>query len=163
MDEPTIIRLADQALRGCHRLRKAAYAPYIQPIGRAPEPIAADYPDLIAQGTVSVLLEGGELRGGLVLKWEHATLWIQNVAGHRDHHHRGLGRRLLAYAEGRARAAQLLDVRLYTHELMVENISLYRRLGYKEVERSAEEGFHRVFMRKLLDPTATSRGSIAST
>jgi hypothetical protein len=47
---------------------------------------------------------------------------------------------------------------------MVENVSLYRRLGYKEVERrAAEEGFHRVFMRKLLDPTATSRGSIAST
>jgi hypothetical protein len=101
-------------------LRKAAYAPYIQRIGRAPAPIAADYPDLIAQGTVSVLLEGGELRGVLALKWEHATLWI-------------------------------------------ENISQYRRLGYKEVERRAAEGFHRVFMRKLLDPTATSRGSIAST
>jgi ribosomal protein S18 acetylase RimI-like enzyme len=76
----------------------------------------------------------------LVLKREHATLWIENVAVHRDHHHRGLGRRPLAYAEGRARAAQLLDVRLYTHEQMVENISLYRRLGYKEVERCAEEG-----------------------
>jgi hypothetical protein len=51
----------------------------------------------------------------------------------------------------------------YTHELMIENISLYRRLGYKEVERRAEEGFQRVFRRKLLDPTATSRGCIAST
>ena len=45
---------------------------------------------------------------------------------------------------------------------MVENISLYRRLGYKEVERRAEEGFHRVFMRKLLDSAATCRSSIAS-
>jgi ribosomal protein S18 acetylase RimI-like enzyme len=92
-----------------------------------------------------------------------ATLWIENVAVQRDHHHRGLGRRLLAYAEGRARTAQLLDVRLYTHEQMVENISLYRRLCYKEVERRAEEVFRHVFMRKLLDPTATSRGSIGST
>ena len=57
---------------------------------------------------------------------------------------------------------KLLEVRLYTHELMVENISLYGRLGYQEVERRAEEGFRRVFMRKVLDSTATCRGSIAS-
>jgi len=69
MDGPTIIRLADQA--DCAAVSdcvKVAYAPYIQRIGRAPAPIAADYPDLIAQGTVCILLEGGELRGVLVLK-----------------------------------------------------------------------------------------------
>jgi predicted N-acetyltransferase YhbS len=124
--------------------------------------MGADYADLIARGTLSVLVQEGELRGVLVLKQEAAMLWIENVAVHPGHHHRGFGRRLLAYAEQRARAAKLLEVRLYTHELMVENISLYRRLGYQEVERREEEGFRRVFMRKVLDSTATRRGSIAS-
>jgi ribosomal protein S18 acetylase RimI-like enzyme len=151
MDEPTIIRLADQAdCAGVGACVTAAYAPYVERIGRAPAPMTADYADLIARGTVSVLLEGGELRGVLVLKQEEATLWIENVAVQPGHHHRGFGRRLLAYAEQRARAAKLLEVRLYTHELMVENISLYRRLGYQEVERREEEGFRRVFMRKAL-------------
>jgi len=159
MTEPTI-RLAERndcaAVTACVQ---AAYAPYIERIGRAPAPMTADYADLIARGTVSVLLEGGELRGVLVLKQEEALLWIENVAVHPDHHHRGFGRRLLAYAEQRARAAGLLEVRLYTYELMVENISLYRRLGYHEVERRAEAGFRRVFMRKVLDSTTTGRGS----
>jgi ribosomal protein S18 acetylase RimI-like enzyme len=123
--------------------------------------MTADYADLIAQGTVSVLLEGGELRGVLVLKQEEAMLWIENVAVHPGHHHRGFGRRLLAYAEQRARVAHLLEVRLYTNERMVENMSLYRRLGYQEVERRAEAGFRRVFMRKVLDSTATCDSSIA--
>jgi GNAT superfamily N-acetyltransferase len=163
MDEPTIIRLADKAdCAGVTACVKAAYAPYIERIGRPPAPMRADYAELIARGMVFVLLEGGELRGVLVLKQEAAMLWIENVAVHPGHHHRGFGRRLLAYAEQRARAANLLEVRLYTHELMVENISLYRRLGYQEVERREEEGFRRVFMRKVLDSTATCRGSIAS-
>jgi N-acetylglutamate synthase-like GNAT family acetyltransferase len=38
----------------------------------------------------------------LVLKQEEAMLWIENVAVHPGHHHRGIGRRLLAYAEQRA-------------------------------------------------------------
>ncbi len=139
------IRLADRTdyavVTACV---KAAYAPYIERIGREPAPMTADYADLIARGAVSVLLEGGELRGVLVLKQEEAMLWIENVAVHPGHHHRGIGRRLLAYAEQRARVAHVLEVRLYTHELMVENISLYRRLGYQEVERREEEGFRRV-------------------
>ena len=112
--------------------------------------MTADYADLIRQDRVFVLLEAGGYRAVLVLKQEQTTLWIDNVAVHPDHQHRGLGRRLLAYAEQRARAARLAEVRLYTNEHMVENISLYRRLGYQEMERRAEAGFQRVFMRKLL-------------
>src|SRR6266571_2261089 len=155
------IRLADRTdyavVTACV---KAAYAPYIERIGREPAPMTADYADLIARGAVSVLLEGGELRGVLVLKQEEARLWIENVAVHPGHQHRGIGRRLLAYAEQRARVAHVLEVRLYTHELMVENISLYRRLGYQEVERREEEGFRRVFMRKFLDSPICADRSI---
>jgi ribosomal protein S18 acetylase RimI-like enzyme len=40
------------------------------------------------------------------------------------------------------------ELRLYTNELMVANIALYQRLGYREVERRQDAGFRRVFMRK---------------
>jgi hypothetical protein len=33
---------------------------------------------------------------------------------------------------------------------MTENIAYYRRLGYEEVERRVDEGFRRVFMKKVL-------------
>ena len=38
------------------------------------------------------------------------------------------------------------NVYLYTNEKMVENISLYAKVGYVEYERRDEEGFRRVFM-----------------
>ena len=41
-------------------------------------------------------------------------------------------------------------IELYTHELMTENIALYRRLGYEEFARRAEKGYKRVYMRKAL-------------
>jgi len=41
-------------------------------------------------------------------------------------------------------------VELYTNEIMTENIAIYTRLGYDEIERKHEDGFNRVFFRKLL-------------
>ena len=34
---------------------------------------------------------------------------------------------------------------------MVENIHLYRKLGYVETDRRVEDGFARVFFRKPID------------
>ena len=39
---------------------------------------------------------------------------------------------------------------LYTHERMTENIAMYERIGYVEVDRRTERGFPRVYMRKRL-------------
>ena len=39
---------------------------------------------------------------------------------------------------------------LQTHEWMTENIALYERIGYVEVDRRTERGFPRVYMRKRL-------------
>jgi ribosomal protein S18 acetylase RimI-like enzyme len=150
MDDVTI-RLAQQtdwaAVVACVQ---DAYAPYIERIGREPAPMGADYAELIARGMLYVLLEAGEVRGALVLKQHSQTLWIENVAVHPHHQHRGLGRRMLTFAEQHARAERLVDVRLYTNERMVENIVLYQRLGYQEMERREDAGFQRVFMRKVI-------------
>jgi hypothetical protein len=42
-------------------------------------------------------------------------------------------------------------IRLYTHELMIENIDIYKKLGYQETHRATESGFARVFRRKALE------------
>jgi ribosomal protein S18 acetylase RimI-like enzyme len=145
------IRLAQPAdcaaVTACVRL---AYTRYVAQIGREPAPMGADYAELIAHGAVYVIATatGAGVHGVLVLKRQDHTLWIENVAVHPDHQHHGLGRALLAFAEQHARTAALSELRLYTHELMVENIALYQRLGYIEVDRREDEGFRRVFMRK---------------
>ena len=71
---------------------------------------------------------------------------------------------LLVHAELEARYRSYTSLYLYTHEKMAENIALYARVGYVEVERREEDGFRRVFMRKALQPEvdSTSASSAAS-
>ena len=39
---------------------------------------------------------------------------------------------------------------LYTHESMIENIAMYKAMGYVELERKRVGSFDRVYMRKGL-------------
>jgi GNAT superfamily N-acetyltransferase len=61
-----------------------------------------------------------------------------------------LGRRLLAHAETIARDLGRREMRLFTNALLVENIALYERVGYRVTEVE-DLGFARVtHMRKGL-------------
>src|SRR5438132_1856650 len=150
------IRLArpedSTAVRSCVR---AAYAQYVSWIGREPAPMSADYIELISRGLVYVLKAPSyeDVLGVLVLHAGANVLWIENVAVHPQHQRRGYGRRLMQFAEHEARAAGFGELRLYTNELMVENISIYTHLGYVEFDRRLDDGFLRVFMRKELAPS----------
>jgi hypothetical protein len=56
----------------------------------------------------------------------------------------------VAFAEERATAYGLSEVRLYTNEKMHENLAVYARLGFEESWRGVDGGYRRVFMRKRL-------------
>ena len=129
-----------------------AYVGYVADIGLRPGPMDADYADLIARGVVYVLREIADagVCGVIVLHVEADGLFVENVAVDPGHQHQGVGRQLMAFAEGHARELGLPELRLYTHERMTRNIALYKRLGFEEVERRTEHGFARVFMRKVL-------------
>lgn len=48
------------------------------------------------------------------------------------------------------RRLRFAAITLCTNERMTENIDLYSRLGYVEIERKTEESYQRVYMRKSL-------------
>jgi ribosomal protein S18 acetylase RimI-like enzyme len=133
----------------------AAYRHYIARIGKPPGPMLDDYREVIQQHHVLVLTEGTNIIGVLVLIRQLHSLLVDNVAVHPDYQRKGLGRKLMALAEAEAHRLGLTTVTLYTNEHMTENIELYKRLGYTETERKAEQGYHRVYMRKsVLDKTS---------
>src|SRR4051812_1442290 len=132
---------------------KAAYDPWIPVIGMEPVPLTADYAELIDAGLVYVLENERMIDALIVLRPEDDDLLVENVAVSPDRQGRGLGRRLLAFAEFRARSLGLPAVRLYTNEKMISNIGLYESLGYRETVREALPGaseLHVVHMRKEL-------------
>lgn len=144
-------RLAEPGdLSAVEALVKAAYTPYVARIGREPGPMLDDYRALIAQGVVRLATEADAVLGLLVVLPDVDALLLDNIAVAPDAQGRGVGRRLLAVAEDIARARGYRAIKLYTNEMMTENIAIYTRLGYVETHRVEEKGFRRVYMRKAL-------------
>jgi ribosomal protein S18 acetylase RimI-like enzyme len=128
-----------------------AYSIYIERIGKPPGPMLDDYATLIAAGAVNVLEEpAGTIAGIIVLLPKPDHLLLDNIAVSRERQGRGLGRRLIAFAETEARRLGYRELRLYTHETMTENVALYTRLGFVETGRGRDAGYDRVFMTKRL-------------
>lgn len=132
------------------RCVEAAYRHYIPRIGKPPGPMLDDYAQVVRRHRVFVAEANGALAGVLVLMRAPQGLLIDNIAVHPEHQHKGLGRRLLGLAESEAHGLGCSHLELYTHELMTENIALYRRAGYVETARRRERGYDRVYMRKTL-------------
>lgn len=127
----------------------AAYSKYVERIGKPPGPMLDDYVALIAAGAVSAWTEpDGTITALIVLLPKPDHLLLDNIAVHPDSQSRGLGRRLIAFAESEARRLGHAELRLYTHATMTENIALYRRLGFAETGRGRKAGYDRVFMAK---------------
>ena len=86
----------------------------------------------------------------IVLRPEPNYLLLDNIAVSPTRQGLGLGRRLLAFAEDEALRRGYSEIRLYTHQTMVESQRLYVSMGYEETGRGSEAGYDRVFMRKQL-------------
>src|SRR5580700_11165835 len=78
----------------------AAYAVYIDRIGKPPGPMLDDYARLIADGLVSVFEDAsGTIAAIIVLVPQPDHLLLDNIAVRPDQQGQGLGRRLIAFAE----------------------------------------------------------------
>jgi steroid delta-isomerase-like uncharacterized protein len=132
------------------RLARSAYAVYQPRMRQPPAPVTADYAAAVRGGQVWVAEEDGRLVGLLVLAEASGGLLLENIAVHPDAQGRGVGARLLALAECEAARRSLAEIRLYTNEVMTENLPYYRRHGYEETGRGEQDGFRRVFFRKRL-------------
>jgi ribosomal protein S18 acetylase RimI-like enzyme len=133
---------------------EAAYSVYVERIGKPPGPMLDDYAKLIEASAVSVLDDpDGAIAALIVLLPQPDHLLLDNIAVRPDRQGRGLGRRLVAFAEAEARRLGYAELRLYTHATMTENIVLYTRLGFRETGRGHEAGYDRVFMAKGLGGT----------
>jgi len=146
------IRLAAEAdAPALARIAVAAYQHYVPRIGRPPAPMTADYTAAVGRGQAWVAAVDGEVAGFIILISRPGYLLLENVAVLPAAQGRGIGARLLALAEDRARALHVPEIRLYTNAAMTENLAYYPRHGYTETHRAHQDGFHRVFFRKRVD------------
>ena len=128
-------------------IARAAYAKYVPRLGREPPPMVADFLAQVAAGHVVVINTGQGIEGYMIA-WPEADAYvIDNIAVDPAHQGQGLGRSLIEHAAAEAQRLKLPAVRLYTNVVMMENLSMYARIGFVETHRATEEGFQRVYMR----------------
>lgn len=147
----TIRAAVSDDLPAIQEIVECAYSRYVERMGRPPGPMLDDYAKRIELKQASVAEYEGRVGGLLVLIDEQDHLLLDNIAVHPDAQGRGLGRQLMDFAQAEARRREYGELRLYTHESMIENIALYSKLGWEETGRAVQAGFERVFMRKRVE------------
>ena len=146
------IRSADLAdVAAISRIVTDAYAQYIERMGKAPGPMLDDYKVRVAMRSVWVAENVGELVGLIVLLPQKDHVLLDNVAVAPAHQRRGVGHRLMSFAEEEVTRQGYGELRLYTHVTMTENIAMYSALGWQETGRGEQAGYQRVFFRKQLE------------
>lgn len=139
-DEPDIKHCAEQA-----------YARYVPVIGRKPAPMIADFTTQIAAGMVYVATDDqARFQGFIVFYARESHFLLENVAVLPSAAGCGVGKKLIGFCESTARQRGANAVHLYTNEKMLDNLSMYPRLGYVKVAERMEDGFRRVYFEKSL-------------
>ena len=128
----------------------AAYAKYIERLGKLPAAMTANHGALVDAGELYVLRTDGRVVGSVLLARADDSINLSNLVVAPAAQGRGYGRVLMDVADDMARSHGLAAVTLFTNEKMHENIALYRKLGFVETGRTTQDGFDRVFFRKDL-------------
>ena len=134
------------------QLTREAYAKWVPVIGREPKPMTADYAEALRKNRFDLLFVEGKLAALIETIAQADSLLIENVAVSPFHQGRGLGRKLMAHAERLAASLGYGEIRLYANKLFAENLSLYRRLGYRVDSEEPFKGGCRVNMSKPVGP-----------
>ncbi|WP_298965724.1 GNAT family N-acetyltransferase [uncultured Methylobacterium sp.] len=125
------LRRADAAdLPALGRMQADAFAGNRALLGVEPLPLLTPASAVLAEHEVWLAGEGDDVAGALVLDPEPGHLTIWSVAVDPRRQGQGLGNRLLAAAENRARDLDLATLRLYTGEPLTRNRDWYTRQGW---------------------------------
>jgi N-acetylglutamate synthase-like GNAT family acetyltransferase len=123
-----------------------AYSSYIEEMGIRLPPLDVDYSTEIQNYPTWVVESEGEIVAGLIVVFEEEYASVANIAVRPDMQGQGLGRELLQHAETISTEKAYTEIRLATHIRLVDNISLYKHLGWIEFDRDE----YRIYMKKSL-------------
>jgi len=133
---PVIRRAKDGEAEAVRAIVAAAFIPaYLPIIGTAPRPALEDYAPRVARGEVWLLDTAAGSIAALVLEPHQDHLLVYSIAVLPEHQGQGHARRLLAFAEERARETRHAEIRLYTNHRMERNLALYKSCGFTESGR----------------------------
>jgi ribosomal protein S18 acetylase RimI-like enzyme len=134
--------------QGMKQCAIAAYTHYIPRTKLPPIPMLYDYNLIIKDHQAFVIKQNESVIGILVLMYFEKGILLDNVAVLPEYQGKGLGKKLIIFAEKEAIEQGYSEIYLYTNERMTENINIYNHLGYIETERRLINDRPAIYMRK---------------
>jgi ribosomal protein S18 acetylase RimI-like enzyme len=132
-------------------LTRAAYAKWVDVIGREPLPMQVDYARALERHRFDLIEREGRLVGLIETVADGDFLLIVNIAVDPAAQRQGVGEELMRLAERLAGGAKLAGLRLYTNARFVANIAFYKRLGFETEREAPLNGGVAVYMTKRWD------------
>ena len=112
--------------------------------------MVADFAEHLRQNELE-LITFEDAPVGYVVSWlSDGVLFVDNIAITAHMRGQGLARTVFDQLSERGRASSANAIELYTNEKMTANLALYPKLGFEEFDRRSEDGFARVYFRKIL-------------
>jgi len=132
---------------GLQTCMNSAYSGYLERLnGNRLPPMDVDYADEIRNYPTWVFVVNSQIAGGVILAFEDRYASLANIAVHPKYQGLGIGRQLMNFAESMATKKNYSEIRLATHNLLTENVSLYTHLGWVEYDRDDMK----VYMKKRI-------------
>jgi len=113
-------------------------------------PMLDEYVTRLLGDCIWVIEQRSTVRGVAVILAMRDHMFLENIAVDPTYQGIGLGRQLLAFAEMETIQRGYSEIRLYTHNMMTKNQRLYAKIGYAEMNDSADFSRDQILMRKLL-------------
>lgn len=162
--DPTVFRQANfKDMQHVWRIVYHAYSEYIPLLGRTPPTFQEDFDNHVALGNLWLFGLGDDIVGMVVLTPMLDHVLIQALCVDPSLQGRGVGRRLLSFAEQKTRNLGFREMRLYTNSLMSRNLRIYRKWGFKKTHVEDYGWGQRVHMRKQLTQKVKNRASAVLT
>ncbi|MCG8412654.1 MAG: GNAT family N-acetyltransferase [Pseudomonadales bacterium] len=128
-----------EGLRNC---MLGAYSAYAERMANdSLPPLEADYAEEIENFPTWVAESDDSIVGGLIMCFDEDRATLSNIAVDPDFQGHGLGRGLLDFAESEAKRQGFNRLQLATHELLTENLAIYKHLGWNETARDGGKVF----------------------
>lgn len=146
--DPNIRRASISDVAFLENCTSKAYSKYLSVLGREPQPMTANYREMLDIAHIWVLDAANEQVALLVLEPREDHLLIYSIAVDPRFQRQGYGQLLMQFAEQEALRQNYRHIQLYTNELMKENIRWYQHLGYIETHCENYKGSVLVYMEK---------------
>ena len=130
---------------------KESFEEYIPLIGKKPAPMLKNYKEIIEKNFVFVAIIEKNISGVVVIcDTIENYMWLDTLSVFKKYQGQGIGKQLIIFTEDFIREKKKVECRLRTNIKFENTVAIYRHLNYIEYQRILEDGYDRIYFKKIL-------------